>query len=199
MTRARRSLPIVPISRETYSAEAGLFADIITAMDGIQLDLCDQMRQGVDYRDVHIEAHRLIAGVLKVAGLINVQADTAVESGLSSVFFPHGLGHYIGLQTHDVAGLIADADGTPIPRPEGHPFLRLTRVLEPGNVLTVEPGCYFIPTLLDKWRRENDASAINWDGVEAMVPFGGVRIEDNVMVTEGEPVNFTREAFATLQ
>ena len=135
--------------------------------------------------------------VLADAGVIRVGAETAVESGLSSVFYPHGLGHFLGLQVHDVAGLI-DNDGQPIPRPEGHPALRLTRVLEEGNVLTVEPGLYFIDTLLEKWRANEDASMVDWDRVEALKPFGGIRIEDNVVVRADGCDNLTRKAFAAL-
>ena len=71
--------------------------------------------------------------------------------------------------------------------------MRLTRVLEEGNVLTVEPGLYFIDTLLEKWRANEDASMVDWDRVEALKPFGGIRIEDNVVVTESGPRNLTRE------
>jgi Xaa-Pro dipeptidase len=118
-----------------------------------------------------------------------------VDTGLSSVFYPHGLGHFIGLQTHDVAGLI-DNEGQEIPRPDGHPFLRLTRILEPGNVLTIEPGLYFIEPLLRQWRENGDASAINWSKIEALSPYGGIRIEDNVVVTETGCDNLTQRAFA---
>jgi Xaa-Pro dipeptidase len=145
-----------------------------------------------------LHAHADIAGILKDFNIINSSVESAVESGLSAVFYPHGLGHYLGLQTHDVAGLIADADGTPIPRPDGHPFLRLTRKLEAGNVLTIEPGLYFIEPLLRKWRENGDVAAINWDKVEELAPFGGVRIEDNIVVTDGEPLNLTRGAFAAI-
>ncbi len=180
----------------TYAARPGTFADLIEAMDGIQLELCAAIRVGVDYRDLHLDAHLRIAGVLHAAGLITVTAEEAVETGLSGVFFPHGLGHFLGLQTHDVGGLIADAEGTEIPRPDGHPYLRLTRTLEPGNVLTVEPGLYFIASLLERWRRDGQAGAVDWARVEALSGHGGVRIEDNVLVTDGAPVNLTREAFA---
>ena len=139
-----------------------------------------------------------IAGILKDFDIINTSAEDAVASGLSSVFYPHGLGHYLGLQTHDVAGLIADVEGTPIPRPDGHPFLRLTRTLEAGNVLTIEPGLYFIEPLLRQWRETGDISAINWGKVEALAPYGGIRIEDNIVVTDGAPLNLTRDAFAAL-
>jgi Xaa-Pro dipeptidase len=180
----------------TYAAQAGEFADLIVAMDGIQQKLCAAVVAGLDYRDLHLRAHLAIAGILKDFDLIRPSAEDAVASGLSGVFFPHGLGHYLGLQTHDVAGLIADVEGTPIPRPEGHPYLRLTRTLEAGNVLTIEPGLYFIEPLLRKWRENADAGAINWDKVGQLAPYGGIRIEDNMLVTDGAPRNLTREAFA---
>lgn len=182
----------------TYSAREDDFADLVSAMDAVQLGLCGDMTAGTDYRELHLRAHRDIAGVLTESEIIKCDADTAVETGLSGVFFPHGLGHYLGLQTHDVAGLLADASGAEISRPPGHPFLRLTRVLEPGNVLTVEPGLYFIPSLLDGWRAGEHRDLVDWDRVEALKPFGGIRIEDDVVVTDGEPENLTRDAFAAL-
>jgi len=182
----------------TYAAGEGEFAELIAAMDVMQQQLCAAVVAGLDYRDLHLQTHLQIAGILKDFGIINVSAETAVESGLSAVFYPHGLGHYLGLQTHDVAGLIADADGTPIPRPEGHPFLRLTRTLETGNVLTIEPGLYFIEPLLRKWRETGDVGAIAWNKVEELAPYGGIRIEDNMVVTDGVPRNLTREAFRIL-
>lgn len=182
----------------TYAAQAGEFADMITAMDDMQKRLCAAVVTGLDYRELHLRAHLDIAGILKDFNIIKASPEAAVESGLSAVFYPHGLGHYLGLQTHDVAGLIADADGTPIPRPEGHPFLRLTRTLETGNVLTIEPGLYFIEPLLRKWRENGDVAAIDWDKIETLAPYGGIRIEDNMVVTDGAPRNLTREAFADI-
>jgi len=182
----------------TYAAEAGEFADLISAMDTMQRQLCAAVVAGLDYRDLHLRSHMDIAGILKDFDIIRPSAESAVASGLSAVFYPHGLGHYLGLQTHDVAGLIADVEGTPIPRPDGHPFLRLTRTLEPGNVLTIEPGLYFIEPLLRKWRENGDVSAINWEKVETLAPYGGIRIEDNMVVTDGVPRNLTRDAFAAL-
>ncbi len=183
----------------TYAAEDNEFAELITAMDAMQDQLCDAVVAGLDYRDLHLHAHHQIAGILKDFGIINGSVEAAVETGLSAVFYPHGLGHFLGLQTHDVAGLFADADGTLIPRPEGHPFLRLTRKLEAGNVLTIEPGLYFIEPLLRQWRNSGDVAAINWDKVAALTPFGGIRIEDNMLVTNGAPRNLTGEAFAALE
>jgi Xaa-Pro dipeptidase len=121
-----------------------------------------------------------------------------LQQGVTSVFFPHGLGHPIGLQVHDVAGF-SDADGQLIPRPAGHPYLRMTRTLEPGMVVTIEPGIYFIPTLLKKLRADAKSSkSVDWDKVKHLAKFGGVRIEDEVHCTEGAPENLSRDAFAEL-
>jgi Xaa-Pro dipeptidase len=182
----------------TYAVDTGEFSDLIKAMDVMQRELCVAVVEGLDYRDLHLRAHMEIAGILNDFGIIRISAGDAVATGLSAVFYPHGLGHFLGLQTHDVAGLIADVDGTPIPRPDGHPFLRLTRKLEAGNVLTIEPGLYFIEPLLRAWRAKGDVNAINWDKVDKLAPYGGIRIEDNMVVTGGIPRNLTREAFASL-
>jgi len=117
---------------------------------------------------------------------------------VSSVFFPHGVGHLLGLQVHDVAGFAADVTGREIPKPEGHPYLRLTRRLEPGFVVTVEPGLYFIELLLEAARAGPASRHIHWDAVERLSPYGGIRVEDDVVCTTSEPENLTRDAFAAL-
>jgi Xaa-Pro dipeptidase len=117
---------------------------------------------------------------------------------VSSAFFPHGLGHGIGMQVHDVAGFHASDAGGTIAKPEGHPYLRLTRQLEPGMVVTIEPGLYFIDMLLAELKNKPVASDINWDKVDAFRKYGGIRIEDDVVCTTGEPENMTRDAFALL-
>ena len=112
------------------------------------------------------------------------------------MFFPHGIGHLLGLQVHDVGGLMAGPQGGTRPRPEGHPYLRLTRELASGFVVTIEPGIYFIESLLAKARAEPRGRAIAWPRVEALKPWGGIRIEDNVVAQAGSPRNLTREGFA---
>ncbi len=182
----------------SHAAQAGAFADLIAAMEAMQQGLAAEVRAGLDFKDLHLSAHLQIAHILSAAGIIKLAPEEAVASGLSSVFYPHGLGHFIGLQTHDVAGLIDNA-GEPIARPEGHPFLRLTRVLEAGNVVTIEPGLYFIGSLLEQWKQTADADAIDWGAVAGFAPYGGIRIEDNVVVTANGGDNLTRKAFAGLQ
>ena len=102
----------------------------------------------------------------------------------------------VGLQVHDVAGFAASDAGRTIDKPEGHPYLRLTRELAPGMVVTIEPGLYFADMLLEDLQAGDNARLVDWERGEAFRPFGGVRIEDNVVCTNGEPVNLTREEFA---
>lgn len=182
----------------TYSAEEDDFAALIKAVDAVQQQLCAQVSEGTDFRELHLTAHRLLAGVLKEAGILRIDAEEAVEKGITGTFFPHGLGHGIGLQVHDVGGLAASDAGGRIARPEGHPYLRLTRRLEAGMVVTIEPGLYFIDMLLDKLNAHGHGQAVNWNRIAAFRPFGGIRIEDDVACTVTGPENLSRDAFDAL-
>jgi len=182
----------------SYAASDGDFAALIAGMESLQLQLCAQVRNGVDYANIHLDAHQRIASLLHDSGVITMTAPDAVTSGLSSVFFPHGVGHLLGLQVHDVVGFSVDAKGTRKAPPAGHPYLRLTRTLEPGFVVTIEPGLYFIDMLLDEARDSAHGRHINWRRVEEFRPYGGIRVEDNVACTAGESENLTRNAFAAL-
>src|SRR5690348_16042797 len=124
-----------------------------------------------------------------------MEAESALESGVTRAFFPHGLGHSIGLQVHDVGGFARNDRGDTVPLPDGHPYLRMTRTLEPGMVVTIEPGLYFIEMLLAELRDKPLAKEIDWHKVEAFKQYGGIRIEDDVVCTEGEPENLTRDAW----
>ena len=164
---------------------------------GQQLELCAQVRVGVDWRDIHQASYRAISEFLREADVISASADEAVDTALTSVFYPHGIGHLLGLQVHDVGGRQRDASGGEIERPYNHPFLRLTRKLEDGCVVTVEPGFYFIDQLLDEARAKPIGKRINWTRVEQLKPFGGIRIEDDVVARAGAPENLTRMGFAS--
>ena len=174
------------------------YLQLMASMEKLQLELCAAVKPGVDYRDIHLLAHRLIAGALVDAGVIKgCTADEAATNGVSHVFFPHGIGHLLGLQVHDVAGLAADDTGrTDIPRPAGHRYLRLTRKLEPGFVVTIEPGLYFIDLLLEEAQAKGLGKFINGDLVQRLKAYGGIRIEDDVAcTTTATPENLTRDAF----
>jgi Xaa-Pro dipeptidase len=182
----------------TWAAARGDFADLIDGMERLQQQLCGEVRAGVDWRELHLRAHHLVAALLQDAGVLEASPAQAVELGISSAFLPHGLGHLLGLQVHDVGGFRSQADGEPIPRPAGHPALRLTRRLMPGMVVTVEPGVYFIDSLLEALRAGPHARHVNWALVDALRPFGGIRIEDDMAVGEEHSENLTRAAIAGL-
>ena len=180
----------------SYARTPGRFADLVKAMDKAQLTLCDEIVAGRDYRDVHLSAHRVLGDVMQKIGLIKLTGQAALEAGVTGVFFPHGIGHLLGIQVHDVGGVMGDAQGHVRDRPKGHPYLRLTRMLEPGVVVTVEPGIYLIDSLLAEAHADQRRAHIDWSVVEELKPYGGVRIEDNVAATASKPENMTRDAFA---
>jgi Xaa-Pro dipeptidase len=182
----------------SYSAEDADFAALIARLDGMQQALCARVRAGVDWRDIHLLAHRLTAEVLREADLILCGVEEALEREVTSVFLPHGIGHLLGLEVHDVGGFWRSPEEGDIPRPAGHPYLRLTRTLEAGFVVTMEPGIYFIDQLLETARADQRAALINWSRVAQLGRFGGIRIEDDLAVQRGGCENLTRDAFAAL-
>jgi Xaa-Pro dipeptidase len=183
----------------TYSYQDPDFAALVGKLDEMQQSLCSSVHAGVDWRDVHLSAHRMTAELLHEAEILHCDADEAVDAGLTSVFLPHGLGHLLGLQVHDVGGRMQSPLGGEIAPPEGHPYLRLTRVLEPGFVITMEPGIYFIDMLLEEARADSRSRLFNWPRIESLRKFGGIRIEDDLVVTAGGHENLTREAFRRLR
>jgi Xaa-Pro dipeptidase len=182
----------------TYTRDPGDFTALIHGMDTLQQQLCAAVKAGVNWPDIHLQSYRLIGGLLAEADLIRCSVDEAVDSALVSVFYPHGIGHLLGLQVHDVSGTQADACGGEIARPDGHPHLRLTRRLEEGWVVTMEPGLYFIAPLLEQARSNGLGRKINWSRVESLQRYGGVRIEDNLATTATGCENLTRDAFRAL-
>lgn len=177
----------------TYSFKRDRFAELIVRMNQLMLNAVASLKPGVSYVDLHIAAYREIAQVLAEFDFINVSADTAVESGIVSTFFPHGLGHHLGLQVHDMGGFMADERGTHINAPEKHAFLRTSRVIEAGQVFTIEPGLYFIDSLLQNLKNSTNSDQVNWQKVDEMRGFGGIRIEDNIIVHQSHNENMTRD------
>lgn len=182
----------------SYSWSDSRFSELIERMHSAQGDIVSRIRAGVNYSELHIETHRILAAVLVDAGIVSGDPDTLLSTGVTSAFFPHGLGHLLGIQVHDVGGFMENEAGTIIDPPSGHPFLRLTRDLEENMVLTVEPGIYAIDMLLDNLRGTAAENHVNWQGVEWLRPFGGIRIEDNVRVTADGCENLTRDAFTAV-
>jgi len=180
----------------TYSYGDRRFQDLINCMDNMQREIVGLVEVGVDYRELHIATHKMLANILVDSELASGDPDTLLETGVTSAFFPHGLGHLLGVQVHDVGGFMENESGSVIDPPSGHPYLRLTRVLEENMVLTIEPGLYVIDMLLENLRGTPAEGHVNWNTVDWLRPYGGIRIEDNVRVMVNDRENLTRDALA---
>jgi Xaa-Pro aminopeptidase len=161
-------------------------------------------RPGISNRDLHMMACRIIAAEMTDLGLMKGNVDEAVAAGAHALFFPHGLGHMMGLDVHDMEGLGENYIGynEEVKRSDqfGTAYLRFALPYKPGHVFTIEPGCYFIPELIDKWKSENKFKEfINYDKIAGFMSIGGIRIEDNILITEdghkvlGKPIPKTIE------
>lgn len=172
---------------------SGKFTDLQRQVYQIVLDANDKVREAtrpeVPYRDIHLLACKVIAAGLKDMGLMKGEIEEAVAAGAHALFMPHGIGHMIGLDVHDME----DYNDTLVGYDEeikrstqfGLSALRMGRRLKPGFTITNEPGIYFIPALIDKWKADKKFTQfINYDKVEAMKGFGGIRLEDDILVTE---------------
>jgi Xaa-Pro dipeptidase len=174
------------ITRTTAAPGEMRFAALISGLERLQKRLCNAVAPGVDYPQLHQTAHYGIAALLTAIDLVtDLDEKTMVEQGITRAFYPHGLGHLLGIQVHDVAG-------KPRPSPEHAPALRLTHRLEPGMVLTIEPGLYFIPSLLKPILDSDLGRHLNRPLIDELMGCGGIRIEDNVLVTEDGARNLTR-------
>lgn len=163
------------------------FRPLVDGVLTLQKQLISALRPGVGFIDLHRQMHTGLAELLVEQGVITCSVARAEASGLTRAFCPHGLGHLLGLQVHDVAGR-RSADGQPLSPLPTDPALRLTRELEAGMVVTIEPGLYIIPQLIEPYRGNGDIDA---SLVQRLACHGGIRIEDNVLVTQQGPDNLT--------
>lgn len=159
--------------------------DIVLACHGKALELA---RPGITYKEVHLEVCKTLVQGLKGLGLMRGDADEAVAAGAHALFLPHGLGHMMGLDVHDMEDLgqiyVGYDDETRPSTQFGLASLRMGRRLQEGFVMTDEPGCYFIPALIDKWRAEKlHTDFIDYEAVESFKDFGGIRLEDDILIT----------------
>jgi len=174
----------VPVGGKFNQRQKDIYSIVLKGQE----EAIKQIAPGIMYKDVHLKAARVMAEGLKDLGLLKGDLEEAVRQGAHALFFPHGLGHMLGLDVHDMENLGEDYVGYnhTVKRSEqfGLGYLRLAKALEPGYVLTVEPGIYFIPALYEQWKKEKKfTDFINYDRAEKFLGFGGVRIEDDVLVT----------------
>jgi Xaa-Pro aminopeptidase len=175
----------IPVSGKFSQKQKEIYSVVLEA----QKKAIEMIKPGVEFRDIHRHACLTVTEGLKNLNLVKGDIQEAVQAGAHTLFFPCGLGHMMGLDVHDMEALGEDYVGytdTIKRSPEfGWRSLRLAKAIEPGYVVTVEPGIYFIPELIDRWKAEQKcAGYINYDVVEKYRDFGGIRIEDDVLVTE---------------
>lgn len=170
-------------------AAADAFRGLVHEVETLQQELCRRVKTGLPYEQLHDESHVLLAGALRAVGVGKGSVDELVASGATRKFLPHGLGHSLGIQTHDVGCRQV------MPKKE-NPYLRNTSTIAPTQCFTIEPGCYFIDELMAELRASKHASLIDWRVVDALTPFGGVRIEDDLVVEDGGVDNLTRAHLA---
>jgi Xaa-Pro dipeptidase len=181
------------ITRTYAQADAHpVFRELVEGMERLQAELVAAVRPG-SYVAIHEQAAFGVAELLCEVGVLRLDdAGDAAALGLDLSFFPHGVGHHLGLQVHDVGGHQLGAAGGLATPPATAPSLRTTRALEERHVVTIEPGLYFIPMLLDELRAQPAARHVDWSLVEALVPCGGIRVEDDVLVTATGAQNLSR-------
>jgi len=170
-------------------AAVDVFVALVTGLEAMQRRLCAAVREGDPYESLHDRSHLELGELLRSVGLVKIRGEEPVPKDVTRAFYPHGLGHSLGLQCHDVGC------ATVKPRAD-NPFLRNTSVITRRQTFTIEPGVYFIEPLLAPLREGPHAEIIDWSLVTALLPFGGARIEDDLLVEgaqEGAVRNFTRE------
>ena len=174
----------IPVNGKFSSMQKDIYEIVLKA----QVSSIKAIKPGVSYKNIHLKAAKIITEGLKDLGLVKGNVNDAVANGAHAMFFPHGLGHMMGLDVHDMENLGENlvGYGENVKRSDqfGLAYLRLAKKLKPGFVLTVEPGIYFIPELIDKWQKEKiNSQFINFNKVNKYRSFGGIRIEDDVLVT----------------
>jgi Xaa-Pro aminopeptidase len=195
-----------PVDKKFTTRQREIYEIVLDA----EVSAIASLKPGISYKAVHLAAALRMAEGLKALGLMKGDMKEAVEQGAHALFFPHGLGHMIGLDVHDMEDLgeqfVGYSEEVHRSTLFGTAYLRLGRKLEPGFVLTVEPGIYFIPELIDQWRRKQMFSEfINYDALKKYRNFGGIRIEDNVLITPashrvlGDPIPKSMEEVEALR
>jgi len=174
-----------PVGGKFTQKQKEIYEIVLNAQD----EAIKAIKPGIKYRDIHLQTAKIIASGLKELGLMQGDVEEAVKTGAHALFFPHGLGHMLGLDVHDMEdlgeGFVGYDDKTKRSDQFGLAYLRMAKELQPGFVMTVEPGIYFIPALIDKWVAEKKCTQfINYEQVEQYRDFGGIRIEDDVLVIE---------------
>lgn len=182
------------ITRTTTSLKDD-FTALVEGMDTLQQGIANQAVAGMPFVELHKQTLQGVAQLLKDHQICSLSVEEQLSKRIPHYFYPHGLGHLLGLQVHDAGGRQIDPQGTIQEPPTDSPFLRLTRDLNPNMVITIEPGLYFIPMLLEQLKAQHPLTCCDFKKIESLMPYGGIRIEDNIVVGVEGIRNLTREAF----
>lgn len=196
----------IPVSKRFTEKQKEIYNLVLK----MEMESIAALRPDVQYREIHLLANKIMLVGMKDLGFLTGDVEEMLNEGVQGLFMPHGLGHQIGLDVHDMEDLgekyVGYREGLERSTQLGLKSLRLAKELEAGNVLTVEPGIYFIPELIDKWKSENKfTNFINYSKLDSYRDFGGVRIEDNCLVTGtgsktlGNPIPKTVEEVEALR
>lgn len=182
----------------TYSFKDDVFNDLITELDATQQLIMQRLHKGDTYESFNLSSLYLVAKLLVDFRLVRTTPEAILEQNVLRYFMPHTLGHFMGIQVHDVGGDFMNARGDKFIN-KNSINLKMGRNIREGHVLTVEPGIYFINSLLDELYASKFKELIDWSLVDLLKPYGGVRIEDNILITSTGVENFTRQSFAHLE
>lgn len=177
----------------TYAFRDDEFSDLVNRMTTDQIELVNALKLGESYSHSHYKSLEAIAKILIDFEFVNISQEEMLEKDLVKPFYPHGLGHHLGIQVHDLGANLEDDKGTIASKNENYPTLRATRILEPRMVHTVEPGLYFIDSLLDEVKASENVKSFNWSRIEEFKKYGGIRIEDNIILHADKTENITRD------
>ncbi|MDA7795251.1 Xaa-Pro dipeptidase [Porticoccaceae bacterium] len=184
----------------THAYDSGSdFSSMINALDRLQQDLASEAGIGKNPAALHVKSQYAVASILKQFNILKVSAEQAVENKIINTFYPHGLSHHLGCNVHDKGSRLANAQGDQMPISEKYPHLRASAPMVENQIHTVEPGLYFIPALLGKLEASENKNSVNWDQIVHWKKYGGIRIEDNIILhANGHIENVTRDAFNLL-
>lgn len=181
------------ITRTTATDAAHpVFHELLAGMEKLELEIVAAVRPGINYVDLHEQTLAGVAELLIHTGICTGNPQDLLAQQVPQLFMPHGVGHLLGVQVHDVGGHQATITGEQIPPPAHSPALRNTRTLSENMVFTIEPGCYFIPLILEAERGSERGKSFDWQLIEALYSCGGIRIEDNIVVTGDGRKNLSR-------
>jgi Xaa-Pro aminopeptidase len=175
----------IPVSGKFTQKQKDIYQTVLE----MELSSIESLKPGLMYKDVHLSANKILLTNLKSLGLVTGNVEDMLTEGVGGLFMPHGLGHMIGLDVHDMEALgennVGYREGLERSTQLGLKSLRMAKELEAGHVVTVEPGCYFIPELINKYKTEGKfREFVNYSKLDEYLDFGGIRIEDNVLITE---------------